>query len=145
MKLLIQPKWMVQTLKSRNGNESHSALCRTCNYLSVQGLNFINVSTSGPEIYCEAGCHVVAPTSAWWRRQMETFSMLLALCAGNSPVTGEILSQRPMTRSFDAFFDLSLNKRLSKQSRRGWLEMASRSLWRHCNDTKNSTLVWRFG
>ena len=26
-------------------------------------------------------------TSAWWRHQMETFSALLAICAGNSPVT----------------------------------------------------------
>ena len=25
---------------------------------------------------------------SWWRHQMETFSALLALCAGNSPVTG---------------------------------------------------------
>ena len=30
---------------------------------------------------------------------METFSALLALCAGNSSVTGEFLSQRPVTRS----------------------------------------------
>ena len=37
---------------------------------------------------------------------METFSALLALCAGNSSVTGEFPSQRPMTRSFDVFFDL---------------------------------------
>ena len=29
---------------------------------------------------------------AWWHHQMETFSALLALCAGNSPVTGEFLS-----------------------------------------------------
>ena len=36
---------------------------------------------------------------------METFSALLALCAGNSPVTGEFPSQRPVTRSFDVFFD----------------------------------------
>ena len=35
---------------------------------------------------------------------METFSALLALCAGNSPVTGEFPSQRPVTRSFDIFF-----------------------------------------
>ena len=34
---------------------------------------------------------------------METFSALLALCAGNSPVTGELPSQRPLTRSFDVF------------------------------------------
>ena len=41
----------------------------------------------------------------WWRHQMETFSALLALCA-NSPVTGELPAQRPVTRSFDVFFDL---------------------------------------
>ena len=34
----------------------------------------------------------------WWRHQMETFSALLALCAGNSPVTREFPSQRPVTR-----------------------------------------------
>ena len=43
-----------------------------------------------------------------WRHQMETFSALLALCEGNSPVTGEFPSQRPVTRSFDVFFDLRL-------------------------------------
>ena len=40
-----------------------------------------------------------------------------------------------MTLSFDVFFDLSLNKQLSKQSRRWWFETQSRSLWRHCNAT----------
>ena len=35
---------------------------------------------------------------------METFSTLLAICAGNSPVTGEFPAQRPVTRSFDVFF-----------------------------------------
>ena len=35
---------------------------------------------------------------AWWRHQMETFSALLALCAGNSPVTGQFPSQRSMSR-----------------------------------------------
>ena len=69
--------------------------------------------------------------SSCWRHQMETFSALLALCAGNSPVTGEFPSQRPVTRSFDVFFDLRLNKRLSKQSRRRWFETLSPSLWRH--------------
>ena len=47
---------------------------------------------------------------------METFSALLALCAGNSPVSGEFPAQRPVTRSFDVFFDLRPNKQLSKQS-----------------------------
>ena len=40
---------------------------------------------------------------------METFSALLAICAGNSPVTGEFPAQSPVTRSFDVFFDLRLN------------------------------------
>ena len=52
----------------------------------------------------------------WWRHQMETFSALLAICAGNSPVTGEFPTKRPVTRTFDVFFDLRQNKRLSKQS-----------------------------
>ena len=50
---------------------------------------------------------------------METFSVLQAICAGNSQVTGEFTAQRPVTRSFDVFFDLHLYKRLSKQSW-GW-------------------------
>ena len=33
----------------------------------------------------------------WWRHEMETFSALLAICAGNSPVTGEFPAQRPVT------------------------------------------------
>ena len=47
---------------------------------------------------------------------METFAALLAICAGNSPVTGVFPAQMPVTRSFDVFLDLRLNKRLSKQS-----------------------------
>ena len=70
---------------------------------------------------------------AWWRHQMETFSALLAICAGNSPGPGEIPAQRSVTRSFDVFFDLRLNKRLNKQSWGWWLETLSRPLWRHSN------------
>ena len=73
---------------------------------------------------------------SWWRHQTQTFSALLAFCAGNSPATGEFPSQRPVTRSFDVLFDLCLNKRLSKQSWGWWFETPSRSLWRHCNVTR---------
>ena len=69
-----------------------------------------------------------------WRHQMELFSALLALCAGNSPVTGEFPSQRSVTRSFNVFFDLHLNKRLSKQLRRQWFETPSGSIWRQFNE-----------
>ena len=41
--------------------------------------------------------------------------------------------QRPVTRSFDVFFDLRLNKRLSKQLWGWWFETPSWSLWRQCN------------
>ena len=68
----------------------------------------------------------------WWRHQMETFSVLLTLCAWNSPVTGEFPSQRPVTQSFDVLFDLHLIKRLGKQCWGWWFETPSRSLWRHC-------------
>ena len=37
----------------------------------------------------------------WWRHQMETFSALLAFCAGNSPVTDDFPAHRPVTPSFD--------------------------------------------
>ena len=74
--------------------------------------------------------------TTWWRHQMETFSVLLAICAGNSPVTGEFTSQKPVTRSFDVFFDLHLNKSLSKQAWGWWSETPSRSLRRHCNENK---------
>ena len=69
----------------------------------------------------------------WWRHQMETFSALLAICAGNSPVPGEFPAQRPVTRSFDVSFDLRVNIRLSKQSWGWWFETLSCPLWRHCN------------
>ena len=46
---------------------------------------------------------------------MDIFSALLGICVGNSPVTGEFPAQGPVTRSFGVFFDLRLNKRLSKR------------------------------
>ena len=46
--------------------------------------------------------------------------------AGNSP-------QRPVTGSFDVFFDLTVNKRLSKQPWGWWFETHSPPLWRHSN------------
>ena len=64
---------------------------------------------------------------------METFSAILVLFEGNSPVTGEFPSQRPVTRSFDVSFELRLNNRSGKPSRRRWFKRPSRPLWRHRN------------
>ena len=98
------------------------------------------------ESMCVSWCHHVLNTYVfpiWWRHQMETFSAWLVICAGNSPVSGEFPVHRPVTRSFDVFFDLRLNKRLSKQSW-GWrFETLSSPLGRQCNDFIHySTLMW---
>ena len=71
--------------------------------------------------------------NSWWRHLMETFSAFLALCVGNSLVTGEFPSQRPLTGSVDFFFELHLSKRLTKQSKHHQFEMSLHSLWHHCN------------
>ena len=74
-------------------------------------------------------CHNVGHDDVKWN----IFRVTSHLC-GESPVNGEFPSQRPVTRSFGVFFDLRLNKRLSKQSWGLWFETPSRPLWRHCND-----------
>ena len=73
---------------------------------------------------------------------METFSALPTLCGGNPPVTGGFSSQRPVTRSFDVFFDLRLNKRWNKKSRCRRFETPSRSLWCHCNVALCCVYLW---
>ena len=45
----------------------------------------------------------------WWRRQMQTISALLALCAGNSSVTSDFPSHRPVMQSFGVFVDVWTN------------------------------------
>ena len=56
------------------------------------------------------------------------------------PLCGEFTGYRwiPLTKASDAehwcFFNLRLNERLSKQSRRWWFGTPSRSLERHCNE-----------
>ena len=55
------------------------------------------------------------------------------LCGGFTG-PGESPTQRPVTRSFGVFFDLRLNKRLSKQPWGWWFETLSWSLWRQCNE-----------
>ena len=52
---------------------------------------------------------------------------------------GEFPTQRPVTWSFDVFFDLRVNKRLSKQPWGWWFETPSWSLWHHCNGIKLGT------
>ena len=84
----------------------------------------------------------LATRYTWWRHQMETFSAWLAFCARNSPVTGEFPSQRTVTRSFDVFFDLRLNRHLNKKSIRRSFEIPCHPLhvWRHSNGCR----FWKY-
>ena len=72
---------------------------------------------------------------------METCSTLLALCEGNSPVTGEFPSQRASNAGFDVFFDVSLNKQLHKQLRAGDLRRHDG----HCDVTVMIMLIGGIG
>ena len=103
-------------------------------------INAVHDPSQNPDLILQRGNSLVgaiAPRHAFqtrWRHQMGIFSALLDLYVGNSPVTDDFPSQRPVRRSFDVFiFNLRLNKRLSKESW-GWLfETLSFPLWCHCN------------
>ena len=55
------------------------------------------------------------------------------LLCGEFTGPGEFPTQRPVTRSFDVYLDLRLNKRLSKQWWGWWFATPSWSLWCQCN------------
>ena len=138
-----------------NGNVSYGVWCKThdrfCHLFSCCSAIFrmFNPRRLGGAYMCQwTGRQCISGTNnyllsvgllqivlwnSWWRHPMETFSALLAICAGNSPVPGEFPTQRPVTQSFDVFFNLRLNKRLSKQSWGWWFETGSCPLWRHRN------------
>ena len=88
--------------------------------------------------------NVILPDKSVWLLLLKLYIMMTSsnanifravgpLC-GNSQVPGEFPVQRPVTRSFNLFFDLRLNRQSSKQWRRRWFETPSRSLWHYCND-----------
>ena len=70
-------------------------------------------------------CHILFFRLWMLFHQMETFSTLLAICAGNSPIISEFPAQRPVTWSFGIFSDLRLNKRCVNKGEAG-------DLRRHC-------------
>ena len=107
----------------RKGIYSNSWLYITANLLTDRLLEFMKplFSTTYSRIFLSRRW----TQKTWCRHQMETFSGLLAICAGNSPVPDEFPTQRLETRSFDVFFDMRLNKPLSKQSWGWWFETLS--------------------
>ena len=141
-------KW-IWKFRLKNGGHVVSALM--CYFLSSVAFKKFSIITNvlfAVRLWeTQKSLSKILPT--WWRHQMETFSALLAICAGNSPVPGEFPAQRPVTQSFGVFLDLRLNKRLNKQSRGLWFETLSRPLWRHGNDAscrRGATMVqWTNG
>ena len=124
-------KTTIQTNVRFRGVKIWNYICNVVYYDC--SLSCFKCNLKGCLIHCSPYNQIHSCISSWWRHHMETFSALLALSEGNSPVPGEFPLHRPVTWSFDVFFDQHLNKRLSKHSRRLWFETPSRSLWRHCN------------
>ena len=130
--ILYSDPWM-----HRDKRRNQENFDRTTNYMKIITKHIqVALNKSRYKIY---KCHIKIyycsynkRSYSWWRHPIETKG-LLALCAGNYPVTGEFPLQRPVTQSFGVFFELRLNKRLSKQSLGWWFETLSYSLWRHCN------------
>ena len=115
-----------------------ASLCLCCDYAATVLVNILQGNLFGTQMSTCTG------TGPWWRHQIDTFSMLLALCEGNPSVTEGFPSQRSVTRSFDVFFDVRLNKRLKKKSRYRRFETPWRSLWRHCNgNPTNASLTMK--
>ena len=102
-------------------------------------LNFVSVSTK----------FMACRHCNWYGYMMTSsngniFRVTGPLC-GEFTGLGEFPTQRPVTRSFDVFFDLSLNKRLSKQPW-GWcFETPSCPLWRYFNNVSIWQLVMTNG
>ena len=101
-----------------------------------------------------SGIHVLIAVTKYIVGFANFLSRILMMTSSNGSIfrvtgplcgefTGEFHSQRPVTRSFDVFFDLRLNILLSKQAWGWWFETPLRPLWRYCNVRINSrNLVW---
>ena len=109
----------------------HATSIQTQNYLAMFLLIMFHEMT---RLYC------------WLITQCDSRIHMMTSSNGNIfRVTGHLRGEftgdrwiprkkRPVTRSFDVFFDPLLNKRLSKQSWRWWFETPSLPIWRHCNE-----------
>ena len=156
IQLFCVTKWPFCSIKHLTKDSVVVSLV-TVGWITLIGVNFLHVASliviamlhstlRAPQMTFRGILfpEVKTANSLTWKPQMETLSALLAIYAGNSPVTGEFPSQRPVTRCFGVLFDRGLNKRFSKQSRRWWFETLSCSLWRHCNDMLQSALERRW-
>ena len=81
--------------------------------------------------------------NTWWRHQMETFSALLELCMVNPSDTGGFSHpNKANDAEVSCFYDVQLNKRMSKQLGCWWFETPWRSSWGHCSEFDN--IYWTY-
>ena len=96
-------------------------------YIKLRHINMPRYGYNGSHFANDVYVHFMMTSS-----NRNTFRVTGPLCV-------EFTGDRwiPLTKAsdteFDVFFDLRLNKRLSKQSRGWWFETPSHPLWRHCN------------
>ena len=102
---------------------------------SGEGVEYVVIPISKNLCHWNSGVYMMTSSNG------SIFRVTGPLCGGNSPVAGEFPAQRPVTWSFDVFFDLRLNKQLSKHSWGWWFEMPSRPLLRHSNVSTLSSLA----
>ena len=130
--------------------DPHIGLCCICRF-RIQCLRrycYVQKNTLFPPRYIDGLYHILSPVCVYssisavgLHCYMMTssngyiFRVTGHLC-GEFTGPGELPAQRPVTRSFDVFFDLRPNKWLSKQWWSWWFETPSSSLWRHCNDVR---------
>ena len=92
----LNKHYPIHTVSTHHGHQQQDI----CYMTRMRGLHPDKNTNDLPYLFCVRHINDVrskAPT--WWRHQMETFSALLAICAGNSPVPGEFTTQKPVTRS----------------------------------------------
>ena len=116
------------TIKNNNSCKVHCAITRTYANGGIRVMFIWFIVSHDLFVHMFPGCMTVPVSVTWWRHQKDTFSASPALCEGNPSVPGGFPSQRRVTRSFDVFCDLCLNKRLSRQSKPRWFDAPLLSL-----------------
>ena len=112
-------------------------------HLGVCGVTAITENeVSIPSVNAEDAqmCCAVHTGPQRWRKHIMMTSSNGTIFRVTGPLCGEFTgpcefpAQRPVTQSFDVFFDLRLNIRLSKHTWGWWFETPPWSLWRQCHD-----------
>ena len=120
---------------------------RLCSYRDMVLVATATVAMNLLQASCNVkhSCYILAYQLPSWNMMTSSngniFRVTGPVC-GEFTGPGEFPTQRPVTRNFDVFFDLHLNKRLSKQPWGWWFETPSRWLWRQCNDFVFIHLMW---